>query len=102
MAIERRRAEKDIASSLEAVPHIVFTESYKKAFDSLSKEEIAEIFITSEVVISDEILSDETIITYVSNNPKCHRCWKLLPEVDQNGELCNRCDSAVTQIKKTL
>jgi isoleucyl-tRNA synthetase len=29
---------------------------------------------------------------------KCGRCWRLLPEVTEDGALCNRCDEVVAAI----
>jgi isoleucyl-tRNA synthetase len=30
-----------------------------------------------------------------SGNNKCGRCWRLLPEVVEDGDLCNRCADVV-------
>jgi isoleucyl-tRNA synthetase len=30
-----------------------------------------------------------------TQNHKCGRCWRLLPEVTSDGDLCNRCDEVV-------
>ncbi|NCO04155.1 MAG: isoleucine--tRNA ligase [Alphaproteobacteria bacterium] len=94
--LEQMRTQKKITSSLEAVPHIAFTRKQKEAFSSLTKNEIADIFITSEVIIIDEVLEDETIMGFKADGEKCVRCWKVLPEVTQHAEhLCNRCDHVV-------
>lgn len=96
--IEIRRASKDVGSSLEAVPHIAFTHAQKPIFDRFSNADIADIFITSEVVLSDESLDDITILTFKSDYNKCERCWKVLPEVTpESGDLCNRCADAVKE-----
>jgi isoleucyl-tRNA synthetase len=95
-SIEQGRAQKILASSLEAIPHIAFTEKQNSAFKNLSDQDIADIFITSEVVISDKILEDITVMIFVSEGSKCERCWKVLPEVtEESGHLCKRCASVV-------
>jgi isoleucyl-tRNA synthetase len=30
-----------------------------------------------------------------TNYHKCGRCWRLLPEVAQDGDLCDRCEDVV-------
>ncbi len=102
-SIEQRRAKKEIASSLQAVPFIAFTKIQKEAFSNLNLNEIAEVFITSEVKISDEVLEDITVITYLSEFSKCDRCWKVLPEIGSDKEhptLCNRCANSVRWFAK--
>jgi isoleucyl-tRNA synthetase len=31
----------------------------------------------------------------VTENHKCGRCWRYLPEVKEDGELCARCESVL-------
>jgi isoleucyl-tRNA synthetase len=38
---------------------------------------------------------DEVTVTK-SSDAKCGRCWRLLPDVPEDGALCGRCDSVVT------
>jgi isoleucyl-tRNA synthetase len=104
-SLELLRKDKTIGSSLEAVPHIAFTNDQKNAFSSLTKEEIAEVFITSSVVVSDQTLDDITIINFLASDvgQKCIRCWKILPEVGtdkEHKETCIRCANAVRHIHK--
>ncbi len=96
--LEEMRTNRDLKSSLEAVPHIIFTKKQKEAFESLSQNEIADVFITSDVVISDKILEHETIIGVKADGEKCVRCWKVLPEVVGHADhICNRCDDVVNK-----
>jgi isoleucyl-tRNA synthetase len=30
-----------------------------------------------------------------TDNHKCGRCWRLLPEVNNDGDLCDRCGEVV-------
>jgi isoleucyl-tRNA synthetase len=86
-AIEPMRREKVIRSSLEAevtVPAAAVPEGF-------SDEDLAELFITATVTRGD---SDEVTVTK-STDHKCGRCWRLLPEVSEDGELCHRCTEVV-------
>jgi isoleucyl-tRNA synthetase len=77
--IEPLRRDKVVGSSLEA--EIWIPDSDDDAF-------LAELFITSTVHAGDwKIVKTE--------NNKCGRCWRHLPEVTENGDLCSRCDEVV-------
>ena len=79
-AIEPLRREKIVGSSLEAevtVPELL-----------ASPAELAELFITSTVREGDWNVVKTA-------NHKCGRCWRLLPEVVEDGDLCNRCEGVV-------
>jgi isoleucyl-tRNA synthetase len=87
-AIEPLRREKLIGSSLEAkvlYPGV--------QIDMLDTElvELAEIYIVSEVAEGES----ETIEVTKSDHFKCGRCWRLLPEVGEDGGLCARCEGVV-------
>ncbi|MDX1703575.1 MAG: class I tRNA ligase family protein, partial [Altererythrobacter ishigakiensis] len=86
-AIEPLRREKVIRSSLEAEV-IVPADAVPEGF---SDADLAELFITASVTRSD---SDEVTVTKTTHH-KCGRCWRLLPEVSEDGELCNRCEDVV-------
>ncbi|MBH5321478.1 isoleucine--tRNA ligase [Aurantiacibacter sediminis] len=89
-AIEPLRREKTIRSGLEAevtVPASAVPEGF-------SAEDLATLFITGEVTLGD---ADEVSVTN-SPDAKCGRCWRLLPEVEEDGDLCNRCESVVAEM----
>ncbi|CAN5700403.1 isoleucine--tRNA ligase [soil metagenome] len=80
-AIEPLRRDKAVRSSLEAevtVPDL-----------PLSAEALTEAFIVSRVLKGDEISIRPT------ERLKCGRCWRHLPEVTIDGELCDRCAEVV-------
>jgi isoleucyl-tRNA synthetase len=80
-AIEPLRRDKVIGSSLQAVvtvPGVV-----------ASSDELAELFIVSSVKGGDALGVE------VTENHKCGRCWRYLPEVKEDGELCARCESVL-------
>jgi isoleucyl-tRNA synthetase len=89
-AIEPLRREKAIRSSLEAdviVPASAVPEGF-------SDEALAELFITASCTRGD---GDSVQVSKTSAH-KCGRCWRLLPEVSEDGALCARCDEVVTQM----
>jgi isoleucyl-tRNA synthetase len=76
-AIEPLRRDKIIGSSLEAevtVPELL-----------APSEELAELFIVSSVKQGDAVAVTKT------DHRKCGRCWRYLPEVTEDGALCDRC-----------
>jgi isoleucyl-tRNA synthetase len=80
-AIEPLRRDKVIGSSLEAavtVPEL-----------TASPDELAELFIVASVAAGDAVTVAKT------DNLKCGRCWRYLPEVTDDGALCDRCAEVV-------
>jgi isoleucyl-tRNA synthetase len=107
---EKSRTAKDIRTTLDAKINIILTDetiyntvlSHFDAHDGL----VSEIFISSEVNILRanpfEKLpvvwnSAETIgaSVFASGYEKCGRCWRHLPEVLEDGDLCKRCKDVV-------
>lgn len=86
-AIEPLRREKTIRSSLEAE----VTVPADSAPAGFSDADLADLFITASVTRSD---SDSVTISRTTHH-KCGRCWRLLPEVADDGALCGRCESAL-------
>jgi len=83
--IEPLRRAKEIGSSLEAVV------SLPTAQDDI---DLPELFIVSDVVVDDTLAADAVGVT-VTTNHKCGRCWRHLPEVTEDGTLCDRCVEVV-------
>ena len=50
---------------------------------------LAELFIVSSVRRGDALAVSKT------DKHKCGRCWRLLPEVTEEGDLCARCEAVV-------
>jgi len=87
IAIEEKRASKEIGSSLEAELKIIADQS---SYTLLKDLDLAEYFITSkaEKIKSETKEEIEIIVTKTSGN-KCPRCWKILDNE------CKRCKAAV-------
>ena len=85
IAIEEKRASKEIGSSLEATLKVTVD---KNKFEILKDIDLAEYFITSK---AEKILSNNKdelkIEVKKSNGIKCPRCWKILDTK------CTRCES---------
>jgi isoleucyl-tRNA synthetase len=79
-AIEPLRRDKVVGSSLEAEVWVPSSED---------PDLLAELFITSTVHNGDEIKVAKT------ENHKCGRCWRHLPDVESDGGLDERCREVV-------
>ncbi len=99
--IEPLRREKMIGSSLE-----VDVTAYSYARDEaalLRGINLSEIAIVAKVEIEDgdpgafELRDGDPIAFEVQKTEyeKCGRCWRHLPEVKEDGDLCARCDEVV-------
>ncbi len=82
-AIEPLRREKTIRSSLEAEV------TYPMADLPIDAAEFAELCIVADVKDGSEITVTKT------EHSKCGRCWRLLPDVKEDGALCGRCDGVL-------
>jgi len=102
-AIEPLRREKTIRSSLEA--EVIFVADYEEVL-ILKSVDFSEICICASIELFDgnqvEQVPESTQLNRVegtgeylavtkTDNHKCGRCWRLLPEVEEDGALCGRC-----------
>jgi isoleucyl-tRNA synthetase len=93
-ALEVERAAKRIGSSLEASPLVYVSD--KKIFDTLFDVDLAEVFITSNAMATNEDppagafrLNDVPGVAVVVEKAvgiKCARSWKILPTVGEDPE----------------
>ena len=86
-AIEPLRRDKIVRSGLEAevtVPASAVPEGF-------TDDALAELFITATVHRGD---GGEVTVSRTTD-AKCGRCWRLLPEVTEDGALCDRCGDVV-------
>jgi isoleucyl-tRNA synthetase len=101
-ALEKKRAEKIIGSSLEA--HIdIFLE--KSILEKVKSYQLDEISITSSFTLHEinsnsegfslEEVSDVKIEVSKTLGNKCQRCWKYKKELVHD-EICNRCNNAIS------
>jgi isoleucyl-tRNA synthetase len=83
-AIEPFRREKQIRSSLEA--DVTMGELLP-----VGDVDFAEVAIVARVTMGE----GDGIVVRPSDWHKCGRCWRLLPEVTEDGALCDRCDAVL-------
>ena len=89
IAIEEKRASKEIGSSLEAELKILVDD---KNFQLLEGLDLAEYFITSKAEMIKNKTKEELIIEVKkTQGNKCPRCWKIL------NKKCERCEKAVLE-----
>ena len=88
-AIEPLRREKTIRSGLEA--DVILPENIVP--QGFSDDDLAELFITASVRRGQA----EGVMVNRSSEDKCGRCWRLLPSVAEDGDLCDRCETVVEQ-----
>ncbi|WP_347302424.1 isoleucine--tRNA ligase [Croceibacterium sp. TMG7-5b_MA50] len=93
-AIEPLRREKTVRSSLEAAVAVPAAAVPPGVDDAL----LAELFITGAVTRH----GGEGVLVAKVDDAKCGRCWRLLPEVVEDGALCHRCADAVPQVEAVL
>ena len=101
-ALEKKREEKIIGSSLEA--HIdVYLE--KQVLETVKNYQLDEISITSSFALHEinsksvgfslEEVSEVKVEVSKTSGKKCQRCWKYKKELIRD-EICNRCDNAIS------
>ena len=90
IAIEEKRASKEIGSSLEADLKITTND---KNFELLEGIDLAEYFITSKAKkIKSKNNEELKIEVSKSKGTKCPRCWKILDNK------CERCEKVINNI----
>ena len=97
--IEPFRRDKIIGSSLEAELSIKTNDTRMATFfKDLNAGDPAELLIVSHVTgleFSESCPTAISISVTRTTNHKCGRCWRHLPEVVEDGDLCTRCDEVV-------
>jgi isoleucyl-tRNA synthetase len=88
-AIEPLRRDKVVRSSLEAEVTVP-AESVPAGFSDAA---LAELFISAAVT-----QGASSVTVRRSDDAKCGRCWRLLPDVPEDGALCARCEDVVAQL----
>jgi isoleucyl-tRNA synthetase len=95
------RRSKEIGSSLEAKIELVVADGRDQF--AIEEMDFAEICIVSELSVTSEArdypqdseFREAWVGIEKTTNHKCGRCWRLLPEVTEDGGLCARCEDVV-------
>ena len=87
IAVEEKRAAKEIGSSLESSIEI---STDKKNFDLMEDLDMAEYFITSKAkkILNKDDKLETKIYVKKAGGVKCPRCWKIVDDK------CDRCEKA--------
>ena len=88
IAIEEKRTNKEIGSSLEADISIYVNE---KKFHLLKDLNLEEYFITSKAKKIKDTKNEFKIVVKKASGAKCPRCWKILES------RCLRCEEATNK-----
>ncbi|MEC8643000.1 MAG: isoleucine--tRNA ligase [Pseudomonadota bacterium] len=101
-ALETARNDGAIGASLQAAPTVHVSAALAALFDG---EDAASLFITSAAEISTdpapadafclEGVEDVAVVFAAAEGGKCARCWRIMPEVTESREICQRCDDVV-------
>jgi isoleucyl-tRNA synthetase len=104
-AIEPMRREKQVGSSNEVAVElgVYFADEPALAVDP---EQLAELFIVSSVTL--QLLDQSSlgvrpptngahVLVQPSAYARCARCWRHLPDVSEETQLCSRCDDVVLE-----
>jgi isoleucyl-tRNA synthetase len=92
-AIEPMRREKQVGSSNEVAIRIFASEADAALIRSV---DFAELCIVSSVeAIAAE--GDPRVEAFASTHARCARCWRHLPDVSAETQLCGRCDDVVLE-----
>ena len=92
-AIEKARQEKLIGNALEGA---VFLRSNSKVTAEITREELEEFFILSDLTIEEEKEPSATVTK--TGYQKCARCWRHREYVGKSKthpDLCDRCEKVV-------
>ncbi|CAO5676209.1 MAG: Isoleucine--tRNA ligase [Holosporales bacterium] len=105
-ALEVERQAKSIGSSLQAQIFVYVTSELAQFLEGI---DLAELAITSKATLViatppagalmlDDI-DDIGVVVATSDGQKCHRCWKIVPEVGdvdrEHKDICHRCENAI-------
>ena len=88
IAIEEKRSNKIIGSSLEADVEIALP---KVEFDLLKQIDAQELFITSNVLQNISKEKNISVTVKKAKGTKCNRCWKIVEKIKEGK--CSRCYS---------
>jgi isoleucyl-tRNA synthetase len=101
-ALETARNDGAIGASLQAAPTVHVSAELSALFDG---EDAASLFITSAAAISTDTapadafrlegVEDVAVAFAPADGGKCARCWRIMPEVTEGREICQRCDDVV-------
>jgi isoleucyl-tRNA synthetase len=91
--IEPMRREKKLGSSLEA--RVIIRSADAQGLAAMQSVDFGELCIVSDMTVEDQLTDLDHVFVERTAFHKCGRCWRHLPEVKADGDLCNRCSEVV-------
>jgi isoleucyl-tRNA synthetase len=91
LRLEELRRNKDIGSFLEA--RVSITTAHTHRIATLAGLDLAELLLVAEVSITAG--ASEALTVEKADLAKCARCWRHLPDVHAETQLCGRCDAVI-------
>ena len=99
--IEVMRREKIIKSTLEADVEVRLKDG--NLASRAQSVDFTEVCIAAKVNVAgfadDSLAETIQIVPSRTEHHKCGRCWRHLPEVTEDGALCDRCESVVASLE---
>jgi isoleucyl-tRNA synthetase len=91
--IEPMRREKKLGSSLEA--RVSLRSADAQGLAAMQSVDFGELCIVSDMTVDTELADADSVVVERTVFHKCGRCWRHLPEVKVDGDLCDRCKGIV-------
>jgi isoleucyl-tRNA synthetase len=91
LKLEELRRAKTVGSFLEA--SVSITTTHADRITSLAGLDLAELLLVADVSLTHG--DTESLTVEKADLAKCARCWRHLPDVNAETELCGRCDAVV-------
>jgi isoleucyl-tRNA synthetase len=91
LKLEELRRAKTVGSFLEA--RVAITTAHHDRIAALAGLDLAELLLVADVQLAAG--DAEAISVTRADLPKCARCWRHLPDVAAQTQLCGRCDAVL-------
>jgi isoleucyl-tRNA synthetase len=91
LKLEELRRAKTVGSFLEA--RVAITTTHGDRIAALAGLDLAELLLVAEVSLSAG--DSEALTVEKADLAKCARCWRHLPDVSAETQLCGRCETVV-------
>ena len=91
LKLEELRRAKTVGSFLEA--RVAITTAHADRIAALAGLDLAELLLVAEVTLTHG--DTEALTVEKADLAKCARCWRHLPDVNAESQLCGRCDAVV-------
>jgi isoleucyl-tRNA synthetase len=91
--IEPMRREKKLGSSLEA--RVTVRSADAQGLAAMQSVDFGELCIVSDMTVDTQLAEVDSVVVERTAFHKCGRCWRHMPEVRSDGDLCDRCEGVL-------